>query len=164
MSNIFGGHGLTDSLLDAVRDVQNSDVAKHAAFGRTTRANITEAQNGDMPSKAHIMKMCEDGATEAEICKMHPDCDQDELKAMIKDCKGSMDEQISEKMSSKEKMAKGLYNGKMDPVGKADADIDNDGDEDKSDKYLHTRRKAIRKAMGGKKDTVEVNPKDKGDQ
>ena len=33
------------------------------------------------------------------------------------------------KMSSKEKMAKGLYNekAKMDPVGKADADIDNDG-------------------------------------
>ena len=49
---------------------------------------------------------------------------------------------------------------KMDPVGDADADIDNDGDVDKSDKYLHNRRKAIKKAMGGKKDKVEVNPKD----
>lgn len=49
---------------------------------------------------------------------------------------------------------------KMDPVGDADADIDNDGDVDKSDKYLHNRRKAIKKAMGGKKDEVEVNPKD----
>jgi len=36
---------------------------------------------------------------------------------------------------------------KLDPVGKADADIDNDGDVDKSDKYLHNRRKAIKKAM-----------------
>ena len=36
---------------------------------------------------------------------------------------------------------------KMDPVGKADADIDNDGDVDKSDEYLHNRRKAIKKAM-----------------
>ena len=36
---------------------------------------------------------------------------------------------------------------KMDPVGQADADIDNDGDVDKSDKYLHNRRKAVKKAM-----------------
>lgn len=35
----------------------------------------------------------------------------------------------------------------MDPVGKADADIDNDGDVDSSDKYLHKRRKAIAKSM-----------------
>ena len=39
---------------------------------------------------------------------------------------------------------------KLDPVGKADADIDNDGDVDKSDKYLHNRRKAIAKAIGKK--------------
>ena len=36
---------------------------------------------------------------------------------------------------------------KLDPVGQADADIDNDGDVDSSDKYLHKRRKAIRKAI-----------------
>jgi len=36
---------------------------------------------------------------------------------------------------------------KLDPVGKADADIDNDGDVDKSDEYLHNRRKAISKSM-----------------
>ena len=36
---------------------------------------------------------------------------------------------------------------KMDPVGKADADIDNDGDVDSSDEYLHNRRKAIKKSM-----------------
>lgn len=48
---------------------------------------------------------------------------------------------------------------KLDPVGQADADIDNDGDVDKSDKYLHNRRKAISKAIkGGKKDDVEMNP------
>jgi len=42
---------------------------------------------------------------------------------------------------------------KLDPVGKEDADIDNDGDTDKSDKYLHARRKKIGKilAMKGKK-------------
>lgn len=36
---------------------------------------------------------------------------------------------------------------KMDPVGKEDGDIDNDGDKDSSDKYLAKRRKAIGKAM-----------------
>jgi len=35
----------------------------------------------------------------------------------------------------------------LDPVGKADADIDNDGDVDKSDKYLKKRRKAIKKSI-----------------
>jgi len=90
MANIFGSHGLTDSLLDAVRDVQSKSdgVSKHAAFGYVTEKK------------------------------------------------------------------------KMDPVGDADADIDNDGDVDKSDKYLHNRRKAVKKAMGGKKDEVDVNPKD----
>ena len=37
--------------------------------------------------------------------------------------------------------------GKLDPVGKEDDDIDNDGDVDKSDSYLKNRRKAIAKAM-----------------
>ena len=35
----------------------------------------------------------------------------------------------------------------LDPVGKEDGDIDNDGDKDATDKYLINRRKAIGKAM-----------------
>ena len=35
----------------------------------------------------------------------------------------------------------------MDPVGKEDGDIDNDGDKDATDKYLMNRRKAISKAI-----------------
>ena len=41
----------------------------------------------------------------------------------------------------------------MDPVGKEDGDIDNDGDKDSSDEYLANRRKAVGKAM--KKDDVK---------
>ena len=33
----------------------------------------------------------------------------------------------------------------LDPVGKEDADIDNDRDTDKTDKYLQTKRDAISK-------------------
>lgn len=61
--------------------------------------------------------------------------------------------QAEAKMSSKEKMKKGLYNS-MDPVGDEDGDVDNDGDMDKSDKYLMKRRKAIKKAM--KKEGFEL--------
>ena len=46
-----------------------------------------------------------------------------------------------------------LSEKKLDPVGSEDKDIDNDGDHDKSDKYLLARRKKIGKimAMKGKK-------------
>ena len=46
------------------------------------------------------------------------------------------------KMTAKVKAGK-----KLDPVGKEDKDIDNDGDVDKTDKYLLKRRKAIGKAI-----------------
>ena len=36
-------------------------------------------------------------------------------------------------------------------MGKEDGDVDNDGDKDKSDKYLMNRRRAIAKAIGKKK-------------
>jgi hypothetical protein len=39
----------------------------------------------------------------------------------------------------------------MDPVGKEDGDIDNDGDKDDSDEYLAKRRKAIAKAIAARK-------------
>ena len=41
--------------------------------------------------------------------------------------------------------------GKLDPVGREDKDVDNDGDHDKTDKYLLNRRAAIGKAMEKKK-------------
>lgn len=56
---------------------------------------------------------------------------------------------------------------KLDPVNhsalkkdfkdREDKDIDNDGDTDKSDEYLHKRRKAVSKAVKG--ETATMNPK-----
>ena len=43
----------------------------------------------------------------------------------------------------------------LDPVGQEDADIDNDGDTDKTDKYLHKRRKAIGKAIATRKEALD---------
>ena len=42
---------------------------------------------------------------------------------------------------------------KLDPVGKEDDDIDNDGDVDKTDDYLANRRKAVAKAIADKEKT-----------
>jgi hypothetical protein len=42
------------------------------------------------PPMSHIKKMCQDGKSVAEICKMHPDCDHKELKQMVADCKKKM--------------------------------------------------------------------------
>ncbi len=43
---------------------------------------------------------------------------------------------------------------KLDPVGKEDSDIDNDGDVDKSDKYLNFRRK-VRTSMVKRKQKMK---------
>jgi len=48
---------------------------------------------------------------------------------------------------------------KLDPVGKEDDDVDNDGDVDSSDKYLKKRRAAIADAMGKDGDKEEEEEK-----
>lgn len=53
-------------------------------------------------------------------------------------------------------IAKSIQKEAMDPVGQADADINNDGKVDGSDKYLHARRKAIGKALR-KEETEELD-------
>jgi len=62
----------------------------------------------------------------------------------------------------KEGEAKANDNGeekpKLDPVGKEDGDIDNDGDKDKSDKYLAKKRKAIGKSIKAQKKTKNEKP------
>jgi len=60
--------------------------------------------------------------------------------------------------TAKTKSGKGL-----DPVGQEDKDIDNDGDHDKTDKYLMKRRKAIGNAIATRKEEV-IYEKEDGDE
>ena len=64
---------MTKSVAQQIREMGNRLAAIHEADEK-------------MPSKAHVMKMCKDGMTKAEMLKMHPNCDQSKLKDMIDDC------------------------------------------------------------------------------
>tara|TARA_A100001011_G_C14166163_1_gene780410 strand:+ start:302 stop:880 length:579 start_codon:yes stop_codon:yes gene_type:complete len=46
----------------------------------------------------------------------------------------------------------------LDPVGKEDDDVDNDGDTDDSDEYLKKRRAAISKAVKSTKESIDSKP------
>tara|TARA_R100001480_G_scaffold87919_1_gene95124 strand:+ start:382 stop:762 length:381 start_codon:yes stop_codon:yes gene_type:complete len=65
----------------------------------------------------------------------------------MSDAKDLLDEALNEKL------ALHLSEKKLDPVGKEDGDIDNDGDKDDTDSYLLNRRKKIAQAM--KKEDVD---------
>ena len=55
-------------------------------------AKKEETDKKKCPPMSHVKKMCQDGKSVAEICKMHPDCDQKELKQMVADCKKKLSE------------------------------------------------------------------------
>ena len=68
---------------------RGSEDNKAERAGRKVTKDI-EYDEKKLPSMAHIKKMCKDGKTVAQICKMHPNCNQTELKKMITDCKKKM--------------------------------------------------------------------------
>jgi len=129
-------HGIETQVATEDLEILFAEGHMHASADKKKKGKeeikAVKEEEGEMPSKAQVMALCKDGKTSEEICDMYPDCDQEKLKAMIDGCQG-MDEGL-------------------DPVGKADADIDNDGDVDDSDKYLKMRRKAIKKALSKKED------------
>ena len=95
-------------------------------------------------SRVYLENIAESSHLETDMKKRHKDNEE-----AIEDMKKT---KAHKEMSAaaKKKMEEGL-----DPVGQEDADIDNDGDTDKSDKYLHKRRKAIGKAIASKKGMKE---------
>jgi hypothetical protein len=90
--------------------------------GNTYRRQATRAKIAELRSNPNISRV--------EITAYHPDKDDDKQG----------------KKTAKVKAGKGL-----DPVGREDKDIDNDGDHDKSDKYLLNRRKVRGAAIAKKK-------------
>ena len=86
------------------------------------------------------------------------DYDDDEVEEAVKRKSGSL--RPTKRMKIDLNASKGSVNfmsqDRLDPVGKADDDIDNDGDVDSSDDYLKNRRKKISKAMKMKEDNEQA--------
>lgn len=74
------------------------------------------------------------------------------------DAKDIIDEMLNAKLAEN---LGSLYE-KLDPVGKEDGDIDNDGDEDDTDSYLLNRRKKIGQAM--KKEDMQYEEEEKEEE
>ena len=61
-----------------------------------------------------------------------------------------------ERLLAKTKAKRAKMKEGLDPVGKEDGDVNNDGKKDSSDSYLLKRRKAIAKAMKTRKEELEM--------
>jgi len=81
-------------------------------------------------------------AKEVEAPKERLKTDRNMFNVPKDEQKAAKERLLAKARAKRAKMSEGL-----DPVGKEDKDVDNDGDHDKSDKYLLKRRKAISKAM-----------------
>jgi hypothetical protein len=123
--------------------------------------NKTAPQNGGRtpPGDKAIVKSTTAPAANQKTESVTPGCTCE--NCTCDPCMCGQDDVIGEKYGGVKKgkpikgtigqPVKAAYHGEdMDPVGKADADIDNDGDTDSSDKYLHKRRDAIRAKMKNK--------------
>ena len=121
--------------------------------------NIMEAYKQVSEPKQEVEAQLEEG-TKVECPKCEgKGCDHCDDKGYHMEEACSRSKMKNEKLSSKEKMARGMYNEKkLDPVGQEDDDVDNDGDTDSSDKYLKNRRKKVTKAVkDGDKDPAEIS-------
>ena len=116
----------------AYRDAKASAKMKARRAGQTTKNMSAQAQRKGSEMKAKA---------------------KSGLKGMIK--KGAM--KVARKAVN---VAKRMSEAKLDPVGKEDGDVNNDGKKDSTDSYLMNRRKAIGKAMGKKMKKEEVEQVD----
>ena len=78
------------------------------------------------------------------------------LKFKSSDVTVKLVEEVEEKLSLEDTLSAIWEGKKLDPVGKEDDDVDNDGDVDSSDKYLKKRRKAVSKAIEKDGDEAEA--------
>jgi hypothetical protein len=72
----------------------------------------------------------------------------------------NLDEQNIFNAYSKKEQNSDVVNESLDPVGKEDADINNDGKVDETDKYLASKREAIAKSIAKGKEEAEEKQKE----
>lgn len=180
--------GISDSLLDAVRGVvQNKEQEEDQVIDQTVEEleeNLDKDFFHTSVERGKFMKHKHGGTRDPNTMYLH-DLDnknkQGEPMLVTFDPRRQSDaEKIAKKFGGKVfKTRFGTFRiikeeveleEKLDPVNpkavkkdfddRKDKDIDNDGDVDSSDEYLHKRRKAISKSMSKEKKTeVDTDPK-----
>jgi hypothetical protein len=115
-----------DANKNGIPDYAEDGKGKNDLKKKKVKEDMDSESNTDKkkcPPMSHIKKMCQDGKSVAEICKMHPDCDQKELKQMVADCKKKMvKEGIEHKLKSarhagkSHALARESYNCKYDDM------------------------------------------------
>ena len=104
------------------------------------------------PPMSHVKKMCQDGKSVAEICKMHPDCDRAELKQMIADCKKKLSEgQLDELSKDTLKSYLKKSTGRADKFHKQGMEQD---DDEEASPYFD-KRENVSQARRGARDRLK---------
>ena len=118
------------------------------------------SEDKGMPSKSHVMDMCKDGMTFAEMCKMHPEANKDKLKAMVDKCKEEMKESVSEAkddMPSKSECMKLCKDGKSK---KQICDMYPDCDQDKLKAMIDDCMKEMKESVSEAMSDIYGQPKE----
>ena len=162
---ITNGLGISKNPLNDISKVYLESVAKTPEVAEINEGIRDEdPEKGTKERKARLEKkrgMKVDDHPEykkgVEAPKEKLKTDRDGYRIPKKDADAARERLLAKARAKRAKMSEAL-----DPVGQEDADIDNDGDTDKTDKYLHNRRKAIGKAIKKKKGIKEGHCDEEG--
>ena len=117
----------------ARKDMEKMGTMKNPHFGEEVKGQDTEMRKAAAADRKAGDKKLSPSAGKANADKMQRDI------------------KFYDKLTKKTKPSVvGMTHEALDPVGKEDGDVNNDGKKDSTDKYLMKRRAAIGKAMGKK--------------
>ena len=135
MFKVFVEHHKKDADGNVIPHEDEEEITEEESKEKTYKVRVTDKESGN----SYVRK-----ATRAKIAELrnNPNISSVEMTEY-----GEVTR--SEKYKGK-KTAQANGGGGLDPVGKEDGDINNDGKKDGTDKYLMNRRKAIGKAMSKK--------------
>ena len=135
MFKVFVEHHKKDADGNVIPHEDEEEITEEESKEKTYKVRVTDKESGN----SYVRK-----ATRAKIAELrnNPNISSVEMTEYGEVTK-------SEKYKGK-KTAEAKGGGGLDPVGKEDGDVNNDGKKDGSDKYLMNRRKAIGKAMSKK--------------
>jgi len=135
MFKVFVEHHKKDADGNVIPHEDEEEITEEDSKEKTYKVRVTDKESGN----SYVRK-----ATRAKISELrnNPNISSVEMTEYGEVTK-------SEKYKGK-KTAQAKGGGGLDPVGKEDGDINNDGKKDGTDKYLMNRRKAIGKAMANK--------------